>query len=276
MTGGEHRGSDILRAGVRRLRRDTSHGASRITAEALTLFGRAAAGLPEDSCRQAALFVMAEKIASARPAMAGLGNAVRRLGAELAAAEPSRAGTVSELHVAALRRASEAVAARAAALLPDAATLVTCSYGTAVPRLAGAALSRGNCVTAVVYEPDASPDAYGLRLAEDLRALGVECRVDSELPGSLAEGQAVVIGADSVTSQEVLNGSPSLALVGAAAGLIPVYALSEEVKMTGGDVEGEPGMDRVPLELFTAVVTETGPLSPDAVRSRISGLTSRP
>ena len=276
MAGGEHRGSDPLGAGVRRLRRDTSHGASRITADALTLFGCAAAQLPEDACRQAALHAMAESIASARPAMAGLGNAVRRLGAELAAADPSRTLDLSELHVAALRRASEAVAARAAALLPDPATLVTCSYGTAVPRLAGAALSRGNGVTAVVYEPDSSPDAYGLKLAEDLRALGVECRVDSELPASWAEGQTVVIGADSVTSSEVLNGSPSLALVGAAAGRIPVYALSEEVKMTGGDVEGEPGMDRVPLELFTSVVTETGPLRPDAVRSRISGLIWRP
>ncbi len=276
MGGGEHRGSDLLGAGVRRLRQDSSHGAARITAEALILFGRAAAGLPEDTCRQAALHAMAEGIASARPSMAGLGNAVRRLGAELASADPSRALALSELHVAALRCASEAVAARAAALLPDHATLVTCSYGTAVPRLAGAARSRGNCVTAVVYEPDASPDAYGLRLAGDLRALGVECRVDVELPGSWAEGQAVVIGADSVTSEELLNGSPSLALVAAAAGLIPVYALSEEVKMTRGDIEEEPGMDRVPLELFTAVVTEAGPLCPDAVRSRISGLTSRP
>ena len=276
MTGGEHRGADILREGVRRLRQDASHGAARITADALTLFGRAAAGLPEDPLRQAALHAMAEEIASARPAMAGLGNAVRRLGAELASADPSRTLALSGLHVAALRRASEAVAARAAALLPDPATLVTCSYGTAVPRLAGAARSRGNGVTAVVYEPDASPDAHGLRLAEDLLALGVECRVDSGLPGSWGEGQAVVIGADSVTSAEVLNGSPSLALVGAAAGLIPVYALSEEVKMTGGDVEAEPGMDRVPLGLFTAVVTETGPLRPDAVRTRISGPTWRP
>ncbi len=276
MTGGEHRGSDLLRAGVRGLRQDASHGAAQITAEALTLFGRAAARLPEGTCRQTALRAMAEEIASARPAMAGLGNAVRRLGAELALADPSRALALSELHVAALRRASEAVAARAAELFTDPATLVTCSYGTAVPRLAAAALTRGNCVTAVVYEPDASPDAYGLRLAEELRSLGVECRVDSELPGSWAEGQAVVIGADSVTSQEVLNGSPSLALASAAAGLIPVYALSEEVKMTGGDVGGEPGMDRVPLQLFTAVVTEAGPLSPDAVRSRICGLTWRP
>ena len=276
MTGGRAPGSDLLRAGVRRLRQDTSRGAVQITAEALTLFGRAAALMPEDPEGQASLRAMAETIASARPAMAGLGNAVRRLGAELAATDPSRAAAVSELHVAALRRASEAVAARAAALLPNPATLVTCSYGTAVPRLARAALSRGNCVTAVVYEPDAAPDAYGRRLAWDLRALGVECRVESDLPGSWAEGQAVVTGADSVTSKEVLNGSPSLALVGAAAGVIPVYALGEEVKMTGGDVAGEPGMDRVPLELFTSVVTESGPLRPDAVRSRIAGLTWRP
>ena len=276
MTDEERRGSDLLQAGVRRLRRDASHGASRITAEALTLFGHAAARLPDDPSRQAAIRVMAETIAAARPAMAGLGNAVRRLGSELAAAEPSRAVGVSELHVAALRRASEAAAAHAASLLPDEATLVSCSYGTAVSRLVSAALSRGKCVTAVVYEPDAAPDAYGRRLAEDLRALGIKCRVQRDLPASWGGGQAVVIGADSVTPEEVLNGTPSLALAGAAAGLAPVYALSEEVKMTGGDVGAEPGLDRIPLELFTAVVTESGPLRPGAVRSRISGLTSRP
>lgn len=276
MTDEEHRGSELLQAGVRRLRRDTSHGASRITAEALTLFGHAAALLPDDPSKEAAIGVMAERIAAARPAMAGMGNAVRRLGSELAAAEPSRAMSVSELHVAALRRASEAVAAHAASLLPDEATIVSCSYGTAVSRFASAALSRGKRVTAVVYEQNAAPDAYGRRLAQDLRAIGVECRVQRELPASWDGGQAVVIGADSVTPEEVLNGSPSLALAGAAAGRAPVYALSEEVKMTGGDVEGEPGIDRIPLEFFTAVVTESGPLCPGAVRSRISGLTSRP
>lgn len=276
MADAEHRGSDLLRAGVRRLRQDASHGASQITAEALALFGHASAQLPDDSSREASLRAMAERIASARPAMAGLGNAVRILCSGLAASEPSRAVAVSEIHVAALLRASEAVAAHAASLLPDHSTLVSCSYGTAVCRLASAALSRGKCVTAVVYEPDAAPDAYGRWLAEDLRVLGVECRVQRELPASWTGGQAVVIGADSVTSDEVLNGSPSLALVGAAAELAPVYALCEEVKMTGGDVEAEPGLNRVPLELFTAVVTESGPLSPAAVRSRISGLTSRP
>ena len=276
MAGVEHRGSDLLRAGVRRLGQDASHGASQITADALALLGHAAAQLPDDSSREAALCAMAERIASARPAMAGLGNAVRVLCSGLAAAEPSRAVAVSELHVAALRRASEAVAARAAALLPDHATLVSCSYGAAVSRLVSAALSLGKCVTAVVYEPDAAPDAYGRRLAEDLRVLGVECRVQRELPTSWPGGQAVVIGTDSVTSDEVLNGRPSLALVGAAADLAPVYALCEEVKMTGEDVAAEPGLDRIPLEMFTAVVTESGPLCPTEVRSRISALTSRP
>ena len=276
MTAGEHRGTDPLQAGVLRLRQDASHGASQITAEALALFGHAAAQLPDDPCREVSLSSMAEKIASARPAMAGLGNAVRRLGPDLAAAGPCGAVAISELHIAALRRAAEAVAVAAASLLPDHPTLVSCSYGSAVPRLVRAALARGKYIAAVVYEPAAAPGAHGRRLAEDIRDLGVECRVERKLPACWSGGQAVVIGADSVTSREVVNGRPSLALVGAAAGLAPVYALSEEVKMTGGDSVVEPEMDRVPLELFTAVVTESGPLCPGEVRSRISGLTSRP
>ncbi len=220
---------------------------------------------------------MAERIASARPAMAGLGAEVRRLAADLARAGPREARAISERRAAALAAGAEAAARAAAALLPDRPTIVTCSYGSAVPRLIAAALGAGARVSAVVFEPDPDPGSHGRRMARRIAALGASCALEPALPQTWPGGAVAAIGADAVTPQWVVNGSPSLRLATAAAAAgAPVYVVCEDAKLAGGEPEPEPGMDLVDMGLVAAVVTESGPMGPGEVSPRISGLSSRP
>ena len=220
---------------------------------------------------------MAERIAAARPAMAGLGAAVRRLAAELADAGPREAREVSERRAAALAAGAEAAARAATALLPAHPTVVTCSYGSAVPRLIAAALRAGVRAGAVVFEPDPDPGSHGRRMVRRITALGAPCALEPAPPDPWPAGAVGAIGADAVTPRWVVNGSPSLRLATAAAAAgAPVYVVCEDAKLTGVAPAPEPGMDLVEIGLVTAVVTESGPMGPGGVSARISCRSSRP
>jgi translation initiation factor 2B subunit (eIF-2B alpha/beta/delta family) len=137
----------------------------------------------------------------------------------------------------------------------------------------------------------------GRDLAEALAAAGVDVTlaVDAAAHSLVPGCDAVVLGCDSIGDRGVVNkiGSAALAQAGARAG-VPVYVLADETKLLppgfpqtvdddrpGAEVwASRPGVrvwnryfEVVSLGDVTSVVTEAGPLDPDAVerlRSRLA------
>ena len=74
----------------------------------------------------------------------------------------------------------------------------------------------------------------------------------------------MLVGADAVTTDSVVNGVPTAELAAAALDRIPLYVVCETIKFTD-EAATAPGYDRVPLEQVTDVITENGRLSRPAI-----------
>ena len=84
------------------------------------------------------------------------------------------------------------------------------------------------------------------------------------LESELKQARLVMVGADAVTSQYLVNGTPTLELARVANGVIPIYVVCETIKFAMS-IPAEPGFDRVPLALVSALVTEKGVESQEVV-----------
>ena len=252
---------------------DREHGSTYLTLEAVRVLGEAAEGALPDARWAGDLARTARQLADAKPAMAGVRNASAQLLGRLLAlgsVEGRRqARTLAEGLVAALREAS--AAASAASLLPQDATVATCSFSFAVLGTLRAATGQGKGTHVLVLESDRGSGAHGQRLTAALREAGVDAEV---VPGNAAidvVGRATLalVGADAVAPGCIVNGTPTLALAQASKGRIPFYVVCETVKMVAQAVAA-PGYDIVPIELVTAVVTEDGAHTPEEIRRRLS------
>ena len=117
----------------------------------------------------------------------------------------------------------------------------------------------------VVYEPCTRPDAPGRRLADAITAVGWPASVHAGPASEVVErADLVLVGADAVTSDSVVNGAPTAELAAAAVDRVPLYVVCETIKFTD-DVATVPGYDHVPLEQVTDVITENGRLSRPAI-----------
>ena len=256
------------------IERDREHGATHLTLEALGVLGDAAGDQLPDGAWASHLIQVSNRLVEAKPAMAGLRNATTRLLTRLLEAGPEHgrheAGSLCWELIRELYEAAEGAAATATSLLPAPGALATCSYSSAALRVLRMCREAGKTQRAVVFEPEAGPEAPGRRLATKLTRL----RVPVALAGGRSAkdaiwgAQAALIGADAVTPRHVLNGAPSLALARAAKGRIPFYVVCETVKLTER-TQAESGYDEVPLELVTGIVTEDGMLAAPDVRQRL-------
>ena len=258
---------------IAEVERDREHGATFLTAEAVRVLGVAAEAYPPSDDWDSRLTEVAERLADAKPSMAGLRNAVYRLHGqvlELGAAEGKRAArTLAERLLAELRDAAETAASNAAAHLPDVVMVATGSYSSAVLRVCLMARKLGKEVRVVVFEPLEEQEAPGHRLFHDLAGQGFEALLKGAVTdGGLEAVDVVLVGADAVTPGYVVNGSPSLALARAARDRVPFRVVCETVKFTDG-VRLRLGYDRVSMALVEAIVTEDGPQTPGDVRRRV-------
>lgn len=221
---------------------------------------------------------VAQRLAAARPAMAAVGNAtglllaqVLELGPEAARAQAPR---LAERLIRDMEAAADQAAREAAALLPQWATVLTCSYSSAVLRTLRRAHASGKQVRALALASGSGPESHGQRLASELDSAGVRAEVvaDEALAEAVARAQVALIGADAVTPRCVVNGAPSLHLAQAARGRIPLYVVCETIKFAHEAPE-TPGYDQVPLSLVDGIATEVGLLRPADVPARVEDLT---
>jgi ribose 1,5-bisphosphate isomerase len=219
----------------------------------------------------------ARELAMARPAMGAITHAVGRL---VAAAQTASHLAPDDLQQLVSEEANGLISSRERAAASIAVHLA--------PRLTDAlVLTHSNSATvreAVVHTPPArlfctvsGPFEEGLRLAEDLRAEGIEVEVvdGDELLRALESTSFVLVGADTVYQDgSVKNkiGTRPLAEAAEKVGVRTIVAceLLKLAPIPPPTEEDEPDLrDTTPSELIDEIVTEEGPVAPRDVRSVI-------
>jgi ribose 1,5-bisphosphate isomerase len=219
----------------------------------------------------------ARELAMARPAMGAITHAVGRL---VAAAQTASHLAPDDLQQLVSEEANGLISSRERAAASIAVHLA--------PRLTDAlVLTHSNSATvreAVVHTPPArlfctisGPFEEGLRLAEDLRAEGIEVEIvdGDELLRALESTSFVLVGADTVYEDgSVKNkiGTRPLAEAAEKVGVRTIVAceLLKLAPIPPPTEEDEPDLrDTTPSELIDEIVTEEGPVVPRDVRSVI-------
>ena len=85
----------------------------------------------------------------------------------------------------------------------------------------------------MVYEPCTRPDAPGRRLVDAMAAGGWPASVHAGPASEVVDrADMVLVGADAVTVDSVVNGAPTAELAAAALDRVPLYVVCETIKFT--------------------------------------------
>ena len=212
---------------------------------------------------------VARRVCGGGPAMAPLWNICAAALAEFA--HPGRYA----MRRAEIARAPNALARAATAALRDALQgsvaprVLTLSHSGSVARVLTALGDEG---TLEVICAESLPGGEGARLAEHLRGHRVRAALvrDAELTTYFSPDAAVVVGADSVAADHWTNKVGTYGLAAAAwfTG-VPVYVVASRDKAaSAGLVERltiATPFERTPAQLATLVLTDGGPIPPDAL-----------
>ena len=275
------------------LRADALSGASVLGRTAAVVLRRAAVRLKAGSLEELrwGLGEVCRQILDAQPAMAPLVTLIRQVMGAVEQAGSLEDGRLAAAHAAdSFRQGAEerirAVVAVGAAVLPTGGAVATLSSSATVQALLiEEAGPRG--ITVLCFE--SRPMNEGRIFASALAEAGVEVRyaVDAAAAKLVGECDAVVLGADSVGDDGVMNkiGSKGLAQAAHAAG-VPVYVLADETKMLpvgfpqildddrpGAEVWDAPHgvevwnryFEVTPMEYVHSIVTDAGVLKPPEV-----------
>src|SRR5579863_28933 len=245
--------SGNLRATVRMLREDRTHGASwlaqaaaRALCDAATMIGALTDTFAMETAA-AEWRASARELAHARPSMAAVATTVARIvaagwgeySATASAGSAALADALAQAQAEALRllatweSAGSHITAHARALLHG--TILTHSRSGTVEQVLRTLASGPAAVIERVIVTESRPGSEGVALARALAARGVPVTLIADAAAGLVAGhaQCLVVGADSVRPDgSVVNkvGTYPLALVARAAH-IPCYVLAESVKV---------------------------------------------
>lgn len=270
---------------IEQVRRDNRSGAAELARRAAVELARWAGGRSPDEIAAAA-----RELVRAQPRMAPI---LHLAGAVLA--NPRQVASACEAFAERLARASEAVARHAAALLSQEDVVATHSRSSTVLATLRNAFAQGKRFTVLLTE--SRPLAEGVTLARELAAAGIPVRLftDAAVGWIVSEARIVLVGADAVTREGVINKVGTWPLVLAARErAVAAFALASSDKFVpaGYELPPEPprqpdeilpsppsGVEVVnryfeatPLDLFAGVVTEDGVLEPEAVAERLARL----
>lgn len=246
---------------------DTERGSTAIAVDALWALRDAAARAAANRSGLGPVVSAAEGLIEARPSMAALGNRVNRVMA--GAATPEAVETAATEGIIHAHEADEAAAREAAEVIDGGRVLTLSRSGT----VRDALLEARPAVDVLASRPGGE----GFEVASELAAAGLTVSIYPDARGydRLRSGEidAVLVGADAVTPDGgVINkvGTRAAALA-AALVAVPFYVVcaSDKIRPAGeggsSRIPGEPMFDETPPELVTAVLTERGRLTPEAV-----------
>ena len=254
-------GADVARR-LEAIRNDREHGATFLAGEALGVLKLAAEESPSGSARVSTVRELAYLLVQARPAMAAIGNMVRRFIKEMKSKGDGFDPRELECELLVeMERASRQAAQRAAELVYDDARVLTCSYSSAVLRSFKVAMASGKRLNVAALESGAGDRSYGQRVVEEVEALGIAATLvpDHAISEAVSGSDMVLVGADKfLHTGRIVNGWPSLELARAAKGAVPFYVVGESFKLDS-DPSTEEGFDLVPDSLITRIITDIGP-----------------
>lgn len=261
------------------IRRDNTSGAAALAARAAQALAEWVAGQPGP----AECLAVARGLMRAQPRMAPLVNLAHRF----LEAGPN-AAVACRRFIEELQAGTAAAARHAAALIPGGAVVLTHSFSSTVLGALRRAKQEGRDFSVIATE--SRPMCEGVALARELAAAGVEVRLIVDAAAALLMGEArlVLLGADAVTGEGVINkvGSRAIALAAREHG-VPVYALATGDKLvpSGYRMPPEPAhpayevfaeqvqgisvlnyyFEETPLDLFTGIVSEDGLLAKEVL-----------
>ena len=248
-----------LDARIAALATNRTAGSLALAREALDILGSAAEAAGP-GWRDSVVEV-AQALRSAKPGMAVLARAVSGLlgrleetGEDAPKQAVGLATTLGDLLV----ERSLAAAKIMGDLLPRNGVVATCSRSSSVVRACAFANRKTKAVRVVTLYSN----GHGNRLADDLALVGVACDIlpDASAKDAVGWADTVLLGADAVSVEGVLNGTPSAALAMAAQGMLPVRVVCQTDKFADG-LSPTPGYDLVPMAHVDELITEEGCLS---------------
>lgn len=276
---------------------DHRSGATTIAAQAAAVYALAAATsrTPRPAQFLADMAEAGRFLMAAQPAMAPLARLANDVlhAADVSPVEGQReaVAAVARSFTARAASAAPALATAGASLIPSGAVVVTHSASSAVEGALHRAQAERHLARVIVSE--SRPLMEGVAQAARLAAAGIAVTLvaDALAPALVAEADVLLVGADTVAPQGIINkaGTFALALAAQAANvpllvvagsekLLPAALFDTQRALTEERDPGEllatplPGVtilnrafDFTPLDLVTSVVTEAGALSAAAV-----------
>jgi translation initiation factor 2B subunit (eIF-2B alpha/beta/delta family) len=274
-----------LRKSITGLKKDREHGASWLTGRALEILREAASLDPAATADKflASMGGVVVALLEARPAMVSIANYALYFRDEIGAAaltsrSPQRlkkaAFSIANRLIKLQQKSAAAAARNAARLVAGRSIVMTCSYSSAVCGALELARRGGRDFKVLAVESRHKKICYGELTLHRLRQSGISGSIvpDSQIGWQAARADLMLCGADSVSLHGwLINGTPSLELAQMAQRRgRPFYAVGEISKidargLTAGLREAEPGLDLLPLELLSGLVTERGILQPEDI-----------
>lgn len=233
---------------------------------------------------------LAEELIQARPSMVSIANYVRQFLHEIREGEKDKKDLTTlkswaEARGTELVELSEKATARAieygGGIISTGDTVITCSYSSTVYKSLELAHDNEEKFRVLVAESRANGKAYGEIAARELKQHGIPTEVipDESILQNIVKTDKALVGADSILADgSLINGIPSLTLARAAKeASVPFFAVCETAKF---DVQGhiasasepEPGLEKVPADLITGIITEKGILETSMVKAYMSAI----
>ena len=275
------------------LRNDSLHGAGWLSRLALSTLNLA---VDKSQAHTVAEFIdetkiVAAKLTNARPSMISITNYVNQFlhqvmleaqnGNDLASLKAMAKTTGSDLIQLSKKSASRATE-YGSGIISSLDTVITCSYSSTVCKSFELAKKNEEKFHVIAIKSMSQNKAFGEITAKQLKKhqVPVEIVPDESIHLGVAKADKALVGADSILADgSAINGIPSFRLAHEAKERgIPFYTVCETAKF---DVQShiaeaskpELGLEKIPPELLTGIITEKGIMNPDMVIAYIKEMT---
>lgn len=274
-----------VKKNINLLKKDRTHGAGYLTRQAMELIRLA---ILESRSKTAVKLIenldaVVDALAGSKPGMVSIFNYVTWFLDELKNISAS-AGTIAQLKerglslidsmIKNIEKTSTNSARNASKIVCNRNIIMTCSYSSSVCETLELARKKGIDFKVLATESNVNDLAYGRLTADSLGKYGINTKLigDDHIRWHIARADVVLVGADAVSLHGwMVNGTPTFELVTIAAQRkIPVFAVCQLSKF---DVRGkltglselEEGFNRIPMELFNGIITESGVYTYDTI-----------
>jgi translation initiation factor 2B subunit (eIF-2B alpha/beta/delta family) len=262
----ENPGDSSVEAAIAAFGIDYENGTTELAREALNILDSAAASFPEEGLG-AYLDGIGVLILLTRPNIAAVKNAVSRALADGPLIHPGQAKRAFDRARSWIDYAARATVEETAAMIPDGATIVTCSYSGTVLEACSVAVDSGKHLRAIVLTSRVGDVAYGERMADALLTHGVTAEIypDEVDLNALTPITMALLGAARIAPDgSLVNGIPSRLLADHIQGIAPLYVAGETFKLDDTE-QIEEGLEAIPANLIEGYVTDRGVVQTDQV-----------